>query len=397
MKHATSRQTAHRRIAALAALPAALLCAGAAQAQDGGANPWYLGASLSHYYADNVFRVNQGKNSDQVTSLSLLAGLDTRLGRQRVYANTRWQKTMYQDNGSLDNSGYSILSGIDWETVGNLSGTVNYSRARTLADFNSVTTIAPSSERNLQTDQSAGATVRLGLSQLSTFALEGSYVRRERDYSLPLWDSQEYRQDQTSLGLLYNASSAWRFGVAGRYTKGKVPSNGFEYDRHDLDLTARWRATGSSSLDARVSRSTSSNFHGVTGAVVWDWRPGGRWSLNTKLARDTGVETYYLGVNNASGDFNRVQTSLDLQATYRLTGKLSATAGAGYNRTSRDDLTRQLNYSDNSRQYSLGLAWQALRSVSVGCSISRVERRTANVLYTYDANTYGCYVQGMLQ
>jgi hypothetical protein len=380
------------------ALPAALLCAAPALAQDSGANPWYLGASLSHYFADNVFRVNDGRNSDRITSLSLLAGVDTRLGRQHVYANTRWQKVSYQDNGQLDNDAYSLAGGVDWETAGNLSGSLNYTRARTLADFNSNTTIAPSSERNLQTDQSAVATVRLGLSQLSTFALEGTFARRERDYSLALWESQAYRQNASSLGLLYNASSAWRFGVAGRYTQGKVPVNGFEYDRRDIDLTARWRATGASSLDARVSRSTSDSFHGVTGAVVWDWRPGGRWSLNTKLSRDTGVETYYLGVANAAtSDFNRIQTSLDTQLSYRLSGKVSLSAGGSYSRTSRDDLTRQVTFRDSSRQYTFGVAWQALRAVSVGCSYSRVERRTGNILYTYDADTYGCYVQGMLQ
>lgn len=383
------------------ALPAALLAAasGTVRAQSDAGSPWYLGASLGHYYTDNVFRSNAASNSDQLTSLSLLAGADTRLGRQRVHADARFNDTRYQDNNSLNNRGYNIDTGLDWETAGNLSGTLDYTTARTLADFNSNTGIAPTTERNLQTDRSLGGSIRLGLPNLSPFTLEGTFSRRERDYSLALWDSQEYRQNMSSLGVLYNASSAWRFGVAGRYTKGRVPSNGFEWDRKDIDLTARWRATGSSSLDARISRSTSDSFTGVTGSLSWNLSPGGRWSLNTKLSRDTGVEAYYLGINNGLADFNRVQTALQSQLSYRLSGKVTATAGLGITKLSRngDIALPGAGAKDDSKQYSLGLNWEALRNVTVGCSYTRFDRDTSNVLYSYNAYTAGCYVQGMIR
>ncbi len=393
--------TRHLRLTLPRALPLALLAAAAlpAWAQSDVGSPWYLGASLGHYYTDNVFRSNAASNSDRLTSLSLLAGADTRLGRQRVHADARFNDTRYQDNSRLDNRGYNIDAGLDWETVGNLSGTVDYTTARTLADFNSNTGIAPTTERNLQTDRSLGGSIRLGLPNLSPFTVEGTFSRRERDYSLALWDSQEYRQNMSSLGLLYNASSAWRFGVAGRYTKGRVPSNGFEWDRKDVDLTALWRATGSSSLNARISRSTSDSFTGVTGALSWTWAPGGRWTLNTKLSRDTGVEAYYLGINNGLADFNRVQTALQTQFSYRLTGKVTATAGLGITRLSRngDIALPGAGAKDNSKQYSLGLAWEALRNVTVGCSYTRLDRDTSNTLYSYNAYTAGCYVQGMIR
>jgi hypothetical protein len=383
------------------ALPTVLLATASATAwaQSDAGSPWYLGASLGHYYTDNVFRSNAASNSDQLTSLSLLAGGDTRLGRQRVHADARFNDTRYQHNSSLDNRGYNIDTGLDWETAGNLSGTLDYTTARTLADFNSNTGIAPTTERNLQTDRSLGGSIRLGLPNLSPFTVEGTFSRRERDYSLALWDSQEYRQNMSSLGVLYNASSAWRFGVAGRYTKGRVPSNGFEWDRKDIDLTARWRATGSSSLDARISRSTSDSFTGVTGSLSWNLAPGGRWSLNTKLSRDTGVEAYYLGINNGLADFNRVQTALQSQLSYRLSGKVTATAGLGITKLSRngDIALPGAGAKDDSKQYSLGLAWEALRNVTVGCSYTRFDRDTSNVLYSYNAYTAGCYVQGMIR
>lgn len=383
------------------AIPVALLASAPcfAQSAQGDESPWYLGASLGHYYTNNVFRTNGSSNSDQLTSLSLLGGVDTRLGRQRVHGSARLNDTRYNSNSRLNNKGYDLAGGVNWETVANLSGTLDYTRSRQLADFNSNTGIAPSSERNLQTDQSLGGSVRLGLPGLSPLTLEGTFQRRERDYSLALWETQEYRQNTSSLGVLYNASSAWRFGLAGRYTKGRVPVNGFTWDRKDIDLTALWRATGSSSLNARLSRSTSDTFTGLTGSLNWVWAPGGRWTLNTKLSRDTGVETYYLGINNGLADFNRVQTAFQTQFSYRITGKLSAQAGLGITRLSRDrDIALAgARSKDNSRQYSLGLAWEALRNVTVGCQYTRLDRDTTDVIYSYNAYTAGCYVQGMLR
>ena len=380
-------------------LPLALLASTPCWAQSDAGSRWYLGASLGHYYTNNVYRTNTDAMSDRLTSLSLLAGVDTRLGRQRLHADGRFNDTRYQGNSRLDNRGYNLDAGLDWETVGNLSGTLDYTSARTLADFNANSSIAPTTDRNLQTDKSLGGSVRLGLPNLSPFSLEATFQHRERDYSLPEWATQEYRQNTSSLGLLYNASSAWRFGVAGRYTKGRVPVNDFGWSRKDIDLTALWRATGSSSLNARLSRSSSQSFTGVTGALTWNWAPGGRWSLNTKVSRDTGVETYYLGINNGLADFNRVQTALQTQLNYRLTGKLMATASLGVTRLSRDQniALRGAGAKDDSTQYSLGLAWEALRNVTVGCQYTHLDRETSNVIYSNTAYTAGCYVQGMLR
>ncbi|ALV08306.1 TonB-dependent receptor domain-containing protein [Roseateles depolymerans] len=394
-----SRQTSPcARPAALPWLLAAgLLGASAgASAQSSGA-PWYLGAALSQQYANNVFRENSAENSDQFTTLTLLGGADVRLGRQRLYANTKWMDNRYNHNDQLNNRGFDIRTGMDWSTVGDLSGNLTYLRKRYLADYNATSQIAPTTDRNIQTDQSAEGTVRLGLPSTTPLALEGGYVYRTRDYSLASYVSQEYRQGATSLGLTYSPSSQWRFGVAGRYTKGHTTDTDFKYSRRDLDLTAGWTLTGSSNLNARISRSNADNFNGVTGSLIWDWRPGGRWNLSTQISRDTGVETYYLGVANVVSDYNRITTSAQVQGSYRLTGKLSLTAGGGYSRVSRDDRNFNTGNSDSSRFYNAGISWQATRAVTVGCSYNRQSRSSYSLLYTYDAYTAGCYVQGVIQ
>ncbi|SEK51953.1 hypothetical protein SAMN05216359_10261 [Roseateles sp. YR242] len=390
--HPTGLRPAHLALAGVLASA----CAGALAQSSG--TPWYLGAALSQQYANNVFHNSSAENSDQYTTLTLLAGGDVRLGRQRVYAATKWMDSRYNHNDQLNNNGFDIRTGLDWSTVGDLTGNLTYIRKRYLADYNSTSEIAPTTDRNIQTDQSMEGTVRLGIPSTTSFALEGGYAYRTRDYSLASYVSQEYRQGATSLGLTYSPSGLWRFGVAGRYTKGRTTDGSdYEYSRKDLDLTAGWNASGSTNLNARISRSRADGFDGVTGALIWDWRPGGRWSLSTQISRDTGVETYYLGVANVVSDYNRVTTSAQTQATYRLTGKLNLTAGGGYSKVSRDDRNLNTGYSDSSRFYNAGISWQATRAVTVGCNYSRQIRDSYNLLYSYNAYTAGCYVQGVIQ
>jgi len=387
----------HRPAVTALALAGGLLGSATPALAQGSGSPWYLGAALSHQYANNVFRENSSENSDQYTTLTLLGGADVRLGRQRLYAATKWMDNRYKDNDQLNNRGFDIRTGMDWSTAGDLSGSLSYLRKRYLADYNATTEIAPTTERNIQTDQSAEATVRLGLPSATPLALESTYAYRTRDYSLASYVSQEYRQSATSLGVVYSPSGLWRFGLAGRYTKGRTTDTGFEYSRKDLDLTAGWNLTGSTNLNARVSRSRADNFDGLTGALIWDWRPGGRWNLTTQISRDTGVETYYLGVSNVVSDYNRITTSAQVQGTYRLTGKISLTAGGGYSKVSRDDRALNRGYSDSSNFYNAGISWQATRAVTVGCNYSHQSRNSYNILYTYDAYTAGCYVQGVIQ
>lgn len=383
-------------LAALSLLAAAPALAQTVSSASDAGSPYYLGAALSRTYANNVFQQNAGENSDRVTALTLLAGVDQRLGRQRVYANTKWYDSRYDENSRLDNRGYDVTGGLDWETVGNLSGNLTYTGRRNLADFNSFTDLTPTTERNLETNESAAATVRLGLPNTTAFALEGSYVWRAREYSLPLYSFQEYRLNTTSLGLTYAPSGAWRFGIAGRKQDGKTPANGVEFSSRNVDLTANWRATGASSFNARISHSDSDRYNGVTGAIAWDWRPGARWSLSTQLTRDTAVETYYAGVANATSEWDRVSTSVQTRVTYRLTGKVSMYAGGGYSKLTRDDDSRNVTDNSSSRFYNAGISWQALRNVSLGCTYNRNERSSRRALYSYDAYSVGCYVQGMI-
>jgi outer membrane protein assembly factor BamA len=390
----------------LNALPL-LALAGLAQAET---SPYYLGASLGYYHASNLYRSSGTPTSDQLSNATLLAGLDANLGRQRLFGDATVQRSQYQDNSDLNNTGYTLRGGMDWATVGNLSGTVSVDGRRNLASYN-VIGVESIRAKNIETVRGAQATARLGLS--GPFSLEAGLSHRNLDYSAEAYRTLEYRQTGSSLGLYYRPSSAWRFGTAARYTQGKRPkyllnSDGSygadDYTRKDWDLLAQWKATGSSSLDARISRTWSTrsiqggrSLSGLTGALSWNLNPGGRWSLNTRISRDSGLESYYLGIVGLNADYDTLTRGLQSQLRYELGNKLYASAGFNYSAIKRSASLITTESRDTNRGYSLGLVWQVLRNVELGCQFNQQSRGSTIAQYVYDAKSYGCYAQGLLR
>ncbi len=388
----------------------------AAQAQSSsstGPSPYYLGVSAGYNHASNVYRQSSNENSDNITNYSLLAGLDQPIGRQRLFGDVTVQRSSYQSNSQLNNTGYSIKGGLDWATIERLSGRLLVNNRRSLADYNSSANgITPTFAKNIEDNRQVQAIVRLGL--VTAFSAEALAEHRSRSFSAREYNRSEYTQDIGSLGVYYRPSSAWKFGIAGRYTKGRTPYF-FEpvdapaiedkYTRKDIDFTAFWAPRGDSTLDLRLSNSRTShsatgqsNLSGATGSLVWNWMPGGRWSLNTRVARDSGVETYYLGIAGLNSDLNQVVRSLQTQLNYELTGKLILTGGLSFSNVERsDELVLASNSRDRNRSANIGLRWLATRSIELGCNYNQQQRSSSVANYEFDAKTYGCYVQGTLR
>ena len=154
-----------RRTAPTATLIALLAAAGAAAAQNA---PWHVGVSQGFGYDSNVYRVGDGvalpawaSKSDSFATTALVGGLDLRAGRQHVRGSASLRSSRYQDNDSLDHEGYALRLGLDWETVGRLSGELELQADRRLASFVNDTEIAATLERNVETvQQQVAATSR---------------------------------------------------------------------------------------------------------------------------------------------------------------------------------------------------------------------------------------------
>ena len=402
--------------APLAVLALAAVCAAPAAAQTDDTTPFYVGATLGGARVSNVYRQSNAGNDDTVVSGGLVGGVDQRLGRQHLTVDGSLQENRYRNNKDLNNRAYNLRSALNWQTVGNLSGVISGKSSRSLADFNIGSGVDPILKKNIERNDEYQALARLGVR--TRYTLEAGWTHKRREFSAEEDSRFAYRQNTGSLGVFAQPGAALRLGLVGRETRGTNPRYPVgiaidpvtlrpvivnapnDYDRRDIDLTTRWAPGGSSTLNARISRSRTSNsldglrdFSGTTGSVGWDWQASGKLKFNLQYSRDTGQESVI-----QSADLNRVYTSWQLGSDYALSGKLSLAAKASNNRSRRTSeagiaLSDAL---DDSRLYNLSLRWTYSRSLSLVCQVDRIQRDSSIAQYVYTAHSYGCTGQAIL-
>lgn len=410
-----------QRIVFLAVASLGLTAAGGSLAQS---SPYYVGIAQGFTHESNVFRVANGlpKSSDTFSTTSLLAGIDQPFGRQRFFADAAARYNRYSDNSQLNNTGYGLAAGLDWETIEALSGRVSYTLNENLARYGAdqgptLTT------KNMERSQEFYARGQYGL--VSLLSLEAIFAHRQLDYSAVEFAFQEFKQDSVSLGVLYRPGGLLTLGAAARRTKGRYPFavespvgvfQQDDFNRDDLDLTAVWVATGQSTVKARLSYTKESHealasrdISGATGAVSWDYKPTAKLSFNTELIRDTGAESSFSRlsqvITSSIGNNSQLSSSLSIRGRYEATAKIQVEAIARY---VERDLVNTFALasgaastsagSDKLGELKLGVNYAPTRSVLVGCAYGYEKRGTSSaVSYGYTASVASCSAQFKLQ
>lgn len=381
------------------------LCA-AASAQTS-ARPWYVGLTQDFSHDSNVLGGAAGaETSDTISTTTLRGGVNVLFGRQRLYANAALNHQSYSDLSARNNDGYDLGAGLDWSTVERLSGNVTLNAGRRQADFN-VGGIVPVTISNLERTEDFNARVRLGAD--TQLAFDAGIGQRRVSFTAPEFAAREYKQDSGNLGLTYRPSGILTLGagLSAQRTKYLMPAVGQtaadRSDRQDIYATATWVPTGASTVNARVSvgkteydQATAADFSGVTGSVVWAWRPTGLLSLTTSLSRDTGQEAGFLrlapGTTVSASDFSQVTNALSVRAGYELTGKINLSGGVAYSRRNLVDGFTGVSGNDNTTTVTIGATWAAMRTLSLGCNASRDSRSSSGAGSTsYDSDRFGCF------
>ena len=388
-------------------LVAALLAAAQVQAQEDGSSPWYLGGSAALTHVSNIYRLPTASqpvdlpNSDDVATLSLLAGVDKPLGRQRLFGDLAVRHNRYRRDSRLDNTGYGLAGGLDWAMLDKWSGSLTLRSNRNLAQYNPSTEVAQITEKNIEQSDQAQFLARYGLA--GALSLEGGAGYQRRDYSAEAYRLLNFRQHSVFAGVGWRASGALRLNLTGRETRGSgyarllVFTVPYDYRRKDLEASANWRPSEASTLDARVSfsrinndNSNLDNYSGLTGRLGWQWKPTAKLQLNASLARDTVQENYLFTGLSGSSEANRVTDTLQLGGTYALTSKLMLDATARAARLGRSGLATG---DDREQSYALGLRWLPTRHSQLGCQATRDKRTSDIATLNYSASSYGCYGQ----
>ena len=160
------------------------------------------------------------------------------------------------------------------------------------------------------------------------------------------------------------------------------------------------------------SLATAQDFKGVTGALGWDWKPGGKLAFSSQFSRATGndsnFETTPGGANviTASADNSRLTTSLWLNTSYEATAKIRL--DASWSRASRT-LTNSLSVNsaqpisatdgDRLDRFRLSARYVPTRTLELSCNLGR-ERRSADnstLTYAYRTTTVACSAQFAVQ
>ncbi|MCV2357197.1 hypothetical protein LNV09_23885 [Paucibacter sp. B2R-40] len=378
-------------------------------------NPYYYGGSLGINRVSNIYRSVYSPNDDTVATASLLAGVNQPIGRQRVYADVNVNTNRYSKNTDLNNVGYSVKGGLDWSTLERLSGTINIDNSQALSTYTERTALAIR-KKNTENNTNLNGVVRVGL--VTQYSLEVGAGHRTRRFSADEYAQFEFDQNRFSLGAVWQPSTDLRLGVAGRVTTDNYPTytptfNGVpiskpvearEFERKDIDFTGRWVASGASTLEGRISTGRSkikqgvgNDFSGVTGQITWGWQPSAKWNISSSVSRDTGLESSFSNANTSS-EQDRITNGLQVNATYELTGKVFLTSGLSTSKSRRinDAAGRRSEDTDRDNAFNLGARWQYSRGITMGCQYNKSSRNSSQEIYTFDANSYGCYGQILL-
>jgi hypothetical protein len=390
-------------------------------------SPWYVGGALGFSHESNIYRLADGvtapagtQRTDNVTTATLLGGLDQPIGRQHLFGSATLRNSRYANNSGLDNTGYGLRLGLDWSTIERLSGTLNLQANRELAFANPDNAVPTLLQRNIaRTSQFDGA-IRYGL--VARWQAEATFGHRTLGYSAEEYRSREFNESWVSTGLRYRPSGALSLGVAVRQNQGRYPGfralagGGFAADtfrRHDIDLTGEWIASGASTLNLRLSggrlrhsEASQRDYSGLTGELRWAWRPTGKLSISTALARETGQEFGASSTFLITGtDLSRTVNALRTQVGYELSSKINLNAGASYSRRLLADTVTTVigspfvtDGNDHTTAITLGARWTPTRSTQLSCDYSRERRGSDGHLSTpYGANVFGCVGQLTLQ
>ncbi len=414
----TRDKTSLHPVTAVAAMTAAALAllGGSPVAAQG--SPYYIGLSQSVSHETNLLRLRDSQvlpagssKSDTVSSTSVVAGLDQRIGRQRLFGSGSLRANRYADNDALNSQGYGLDLGLDWETIGALSGKLALAAGRTQRTDLRGSRGEVLAGGNLETSRSGSALVRLGVA--GPLGLEAGLAGSRVRYRNPAAAYADYDQRSGSLGARYQLGGATSVALTARQTRFEypnllaLPSDPLDKrERNEFEISTDWQASGASRIEASLGRGKTEHeqlpqrdFSSTTGALAWTWQPGGRLRLVTRLARDSGQNSDVV----TTSAFSQTTDSLGLNASYELTGKTRLNASLqGYRRSlvGNSVVLSGIEGRDRGTTASLGLRWEALRSLTLGCQVSHDERgknSTPALNDAYSASVYSCFGQFVLQ
>lgn len=372
-------------------------------------SPLYLTLSQTLTRDNNLLRDNVNRRRDTVSTTSLGVGLNKPYGRQNYKVSAAASRNAYRENRQYDNDGYAVSADVDTEIGSNVRLALSGAASQFLPNFENQT---DRTVRNIQRNQQVSADLRYGLH--GRWSVNAGASRSKVDFKVAQQDDKT--STSTYVGARYLPSDLAYIGLNLSRTDTDLPYRvlsglawvGETIERTSLGLDTVWQVTGFSRLAARVAATSEKHpddrrrdFDGLTGSASWQFTPRGKVSYALSWVRDTSNEGgQTLGQNiNADSVYStnhRLSNTFTGSATWQATAKVALNAAYTHARYQEDyGLASQTVLASSSRDgrynaFSLGVSYQAIRAVGLGCDIQRYDRTASTFSRAYDGNSVAC-------
>lgn len=385
----------HRRAPTLIAALIASLCSFAAHAQAPAPADDVLALVVGQRlaYDSNVFRLPNGQNPvdydqrhDMLWTSSVRGELNKSFGRQRVYGDLGAAYVKYQEFSHLDHQSYQ--GSLAWRAGFGTASEAGafYRRSRGLSSFDDRTGF---SRRNMLTTESYGGDLMLRVAGDWLGVASTSYT--ENSNSLSELKSGENDIVTGDVGVRYAPRTGNYADVRyrrSRYDYNRVTTSDYSYDQDEIRLSARWIASGRSTLDTGVSlvRShhdelDSLDFTGLAGYFAHTFRFTGASQVVTRVFRDVGA------VGDAWGSYAKT-TGISVTPSWQASAKLKVFGEASWRERDYEGYqtaaasVQNDQRSDSIRMLSIGASHAVTERLDLRLEL-RHERRDSN-LADYD-------------
>ena len=387
-------------------MAAALSAVGSAHAEE---LPLYLTLSQGLTRDSNLLRDNSDRRRDTISTTTVAAGINKAYGRQNYRVSASASHNAYGDNKQFDNDGYAVSAEVASEVGANFKVTLNAGASQFLPNFEDQFN---RNGRNTERNRQASVDVRYGLYGRWSVNAGASY--NKVDYQIT--ESENKTSNSVFAGVRYLPSDLAYIGLTLYRTDTELPGRvlfggtrvGENIERTSLNLDTVWQVTGFSRLSGRLGVTSEKHpqdrrrdFDGLTGSASWTFTPAGKVSYALSWVRDTNNEgggTYGSPIGRLYASNKRLTNSLSATATYQATAKIKLNAGythAQYDEDSDLVLEGVLPVSSNEQTgrynaVSLGVSYQPIRSVGLGCDVQRYDRTQSVFSRAYDGNSVAC-------
>lgn len=349
-----------------------------------GAEPFQAYVSVGETYDDNLFRLENSSEGEQVIGTRTLddwytkleAGFDTviALENQGFDLQGNVYRQMYDEFSDFDYTGGRFRGAWNWKVSDDTRGDLGYRYRRELRSFSNEDIPA----KDIVEENAAFGSVEQHLAQRWLLRLVGDYADLHFSTS-PLLEKRRLNLESE---LRYAASQRSTFGLLGKYTQSKFDQNqAQDFSGWSIGPSMIWQFTPELKFTGDVSythqgldESTpgTEDFNGATGSMVADWQPSERLDWNLRVFRD---------ISDLGGEIPQYtkRTGVKLEPKWQITPKLATRAELVYEK--RDFVEFSLIGPHREDDYYLGNLWldfQMARRWLVSAGIGG-ERRDSNL------------------